>query len=120
MTYYINPLWFYFISIAENLSFLMGVLALISFGFIFIYCFFGLIDKDLSPMESLEGKRSLIIIFIISTILAIFIPSKETCEEMLIASCVTHENVDYAENEVKELVDYIFEKVEAARDDKEE
>lgn len=40
-----------------------------------------------------------------------FIPAKETCYQMMIASQVTDENIQSAEDVIKKFVDYIFEKL---------
>lgn len=40
-----------------------------------------------------------------------FIPAKETCYQMMIASQVTDENIQSAEDVIKKSVDYIFEKL---------
>jgi nucleoid DNA-binding protein len=45
-------------------------------------------------------------------ILAVFTPSSQTCEKMLISSVVTHENVESTKEDAKEFVDYLFEKIE--------
>ena len=43
----------------------------------------------------------------------VFVPDKKTCTEMLIAKTVTVENVNTTIDGTKELIDYIFEKVNA-------
>jgi hypothetical protein len=53
------------------------------------------------------------VITVIFIFLACAIPSKETCEEMMIASVVTHENVDQAKDDVKSIVDYVFDRIES-------
>lgn len=40
-----------------------------------------------------------------------FLPSKKACYQMMIASQVTKENIQKAEDTIKSPVDYIFEKI---------
>ena len=40
-----------------------------------------------------------------------FIPSKETCYKMMVASQITDNNIQKAEDTIKNSVDYIFEKI---------
>lgn len=117
MTYYINPIWFYLIGVCENI----GTLSF------FIACIFGAgaiimgiaiisnkIDGD-DKMVNLLTKyiKPFTVIAVIFIFLACVIPSKETCEEMMIASVVTHENVDQAKDDVKSIVDYVFDRIES-------
>ena len=119
MHYYINPAWFYWISV---LSTIKGV----AIGAIVILCILVLVlgiiflaNDRLYDLDDEDEKKkykkivkAFVIAFSISIITAIFVPSKETCEKMMIASVVTEENVNATTDEVKELVDYIFEKFE--------
>ena len=55
--------------------------------------------------------RTIVILFSILLLVVIpFIPSKETCYKMLIASQITDTNIQKAEDIIKKSVDYIFEK----------
>ncbi len=45
----------------------------------------------------------------VSIIIWLFIPSKDTCYKMLIASQVTTENIENAKETVKDVADYIIE-----------
>lgn len=40
-----------------------------------------------------------------------FLPSEETCYKMMISAQVTEENINKAEDVIKDSVDYIFEKI---------
>lgn len=54
------------------------------------------------------------VIGVIFGIIAIFIPSKQTSIEMLVARTATFENVDWTVAQVKEIVDYIVNALKGA------
>ena len=54
------------------------------------------------------------VIGVIFGIIAIFIPSKQTSIEMLVARTATFENVDWTVAQVKEIVDYIVNTLKGA------
>ena len=53
-----------------------------------------------------------VIALIISLVLLIFIPSKETIYTMLIADNITMSTIENGKDDVKEMIDYIVDKVE--------
>ena len=61
------------------------------------------------------GKKISIFCFI-SCILCCFLPSKQTCYEMMVASLITQENFDYTKEQGKELTNYILETVDTLMD----
>lgn len=127
MTYYINPIWFYLMDICDwfkGISIIIlciSVIALIfeTVGWINDYVdefggyIFGKDIKEIPQCIKFIKKIfiSTVIIFIISLILSIAIPTSKTITKMLVASVITVENVNEAKENTKELVDYIFEKV---------
>ena len=118
MTYYINPIWFYLMSISTGMKIFLCALVVIAFIIIVfaipIWVIEGSVDiTDLGENEKkiLKLFKNIIIASIISLFICILIPSKETCIEMMIASQVTHENVTATKEEIYEIVDYITDKV---------
>lgn len=118
MTYYINPIWFYLMSISTGMKIFLCALGVIAFIIIVfaipIWVIEGSVDiTDLGENEKkiLKLFKNIIIASIISLFICILIPSKETCVEMIIASQVTHENVTATKEEIYEIVDYITDKV---------
>ncbi len=115
MNYIVNPLWFYLISVAEGIdiaAFVVCTITLIALCvFSLILCFYydEIDDSDKKTIESIFKKS--IILLITSSIIAIIVPGREDMEKMLIASYATEENVSAATNYGKDLVDYIFDKV---------
>lgn len=119
MTYYINPLWFYFM----NLSHRMGIFCVI-FCAILILCAFVhviiLAGGVFTDKEELVFKKRLKLFFVfglITAMISIFLPNKETCIEMMVASQITHENVDATKEEVYEIIDYVTDKIKEADND---
>lgn len=114
MTYYINPWVFYFLGIIDALrATLMGFVIIIAVaavchGLLIFIEWDG--DTDTSTIgKSKDYFKKLFIPLIVAVVLLTFLPSKETCYQMLIASQVTVENVDSAKETIKDIVDYIVE-----------
>ena len=107
--YYINPIWFYFIGLCDDIIEIATVISV----FCLIGIFVGYILKLAGFEEEIENKipvKLMAIIGIISLIVSLIVPSSTTVKEMMIASVVTHENVDTTIEDVKELIDYTIEK----------
>lgn len=110
----INPWLFYLVDCLEGLK----TVCVISVPVLVIVIGFltATID-DLGRGEEKELKssrrtRKIVILFSILLIIVIpFIPSKETCYKMMVASQITDNNVQKAEDVIKNSVDYIFEKI---------
>lgn len=118
MTYYINPMWFYLMSVSTGLKIFLcalGIISLVITAFaIMIWVIEG--GVDITNLEEYEKNtfklfKKIIIASIMSLFIGILVPSKETCVEMMIASQVTHENVTATKEEIYEIVDYITDKV---------
>ena len=98
MTYIINPWMFYLISLSDTLKWALGIFAIIA-----------IIASLLMYEEDVELAKRAFIVGCVSIIIWLFIPSKDTCYKMLIASQVTTENIENAKETVKDVVDYIIE-----------
>jgi hypothetical protein len=123
MTYYINPIWFYLMNVCDGLGTLSSVVGGV-FGFgtiaLTVLGLFAWACRDEEDEEDEEDWNSFkkhiklsLIITVVFLSLSCIIPSKETCEEMMIASVVTHENVDQAKDDIKSIVDYVFDRIES-------
>lgn len=74
--------------------------------------FNGFIDEDEEKLKANKKTNKRLLAVSLSMLIVItFIPSKETCYQMMIASQVTDENIQSAEDVIKKSVDYIFEKL---------
>lgn len=110
MTPIINPWLFYLIDVIFSfrvLSILITMLIFLSFAI-------DIIKYDMDELDEVKViktlKKKVIVIALLITF-AIFLPSKKTCYHMIIASQVTDDNIQSAENVIKDSVDYIFEKI---------
>lgn len=110
--YIINPMWFYWIGIADAIKCTMCIIAallLVIAG----TCFDIFIDeepklcKKIIPKIAVAGMTCLII--------ALFVPSKETLIEMQIAKYATWENAEWTINAIKDAVDYIVDAIGSIR-----
>lgn len=119
MTYYINPIWFYLMNVSTGIKEFLcicGAMVAIVATVVFVTCIVD-DDWDITDMNEKEITvskkfRKIICIGFIAIFIGIFIPSKETCIEMMVASQVTHENVNATKEEIYELIDYIIDKVQ--------
>lgn len=105
----ISPWTFYLINMVDG--------ALIIFVIIFVFCAVaagvtGLAFFDAPDVELEEGAKKWFKRFaigaIISLIMIIIIPSKETCYQMLAAKMVTYENVGLAVGKIKEIALFLM------------
>lgn len=110
MTPIINPWLFYLIDVIFSfrvLSILITMLIFLSFAI-------DIIKYDMDELDEVKViktlKKKVIVIALLITF-AIFLPSKKTCYHMIIASQVTDDNIQSAEDVIKDSVDYIFEKI---------
>lgn len=118
MNYIIDPMWFYWISVADNLIVtcaviggLFGILSMF-FGAILVSNMeYGQNDSDYRAAKKvLKVSIPLSVLFIL---LSVFLPSKEVLIEMQIAKFATYEDAEWAIDAIKSLVDYIVEAIKS-------
>lgn len=114
MTPIINPWLFYLVDCLDGLK-MLCILAVIVFVVVIgiltamIYDF-GCDDEK--EVKSAIRIRKIMILFSIFILVVIpFIPRKETCYKMIVASQITDTNIQKAEDVINNSVDYIFEKI---------
>ena len=117
----INPWLFYLVDCLNELKMVciiaVPVLVIVIAILSYIIEDFGLDIDDLglnkeNELKSAIRTRKIVIFFSILILIVIpFIPSKETCYKMMIASQITDNNIQKAEDVIKDSVDYIFEKI---------
>ena len=115
MTPIISPWWFYLFNIAEKISIISMVIAIL-LGIVFIV--YPIIC--ICECEKIKFSKIFIILFIISGFFAIVTPTKETCYQMAAASLVTHDNLTAVGNTATDIIDYIVDSIDEILDDKEE
>ena len=112
----INPMWFYWLNIVDTLNGTIAVAALIAVIAGVIILLLG-ISTLVDDEDEVMAKRFLklgavfIIIAVVCWLGYIFVPNKETLIEMQVAKLATPENAAITAEKLKEVVDYIIEKV---------
>lgn len=111
----INPWLFYIVDVIDNFKsacFILILLIVIAFGAIFLIE----IGEDADGVELDEVKviktlKRMVVVVVLLITFNMLLPSKKTCYQMMIASQVTDNNIQKAEDVIKGSVDYIFEKI---------
>lgn len=127
MNYIINPSWFYWLQVINGLNVVFEIIASVAIFAALVLAVLALVNyfsgKDFRNLVDEFGKptdsdwlsflsmRKVTIIFIIiaivSLIISIFIPSKETLISIMIAKYATKENLSMTVERIKSAVDYI-------------
>lgn len=108
MTPIINPWLFYLVDVIGNLK--LGCLViptLLAFGGLILFLLF----ENITDEQFAKAIKKLLICAVCGLITWLVLPSQETCYKMMVASQVTEENIQKAEDVIKNSVDYIFEKL---------
>ena len=123
--YIIDPTVFYWMNALGNIQVVSAIIgsillaAAIGFMVAYVYNYTEFVDyeryertdyADIAKKYMKICKKFTIGTFIpglIFVLLAVFIPSKQTCVEMLVAKTATFDNVNWTVSQVKEIVDYI-------------
>lgn len=111
---FINPIIFYLIGLCDRLNAILTITAILAF---IIGAFsIGLIAEDYGYGDNLPkfkaALKKSVIVFVISILGIVFIPSAETATKMLIGSQITQENVE----KTKDIVDYIIDKIKEIKE----
>lgn len=115
MTPIINPWLFYLVDVIDNFKtacFVLILIIVISFGATTLIELGDAADElELDEAKVIKTLKKMAIVVVLLMTFNMFLPSKKTCYQMMIASQVTEENVKKAEDVIKDSVDYIFEKI---------
>lgn len=108
MTPIINPWLFYLADIADKLFWilLLAVGASLMVSVIFLINF-----AEVKTDENRKMFKRAFMVFLIAVTAFTFIPREDTIYKMMISSQVTEENIQKAEDVIKNSVDYTFEKI---------
>lgn len=104
----INPLFFYLVDVISNFKIMCCIFQLIILGGILLWI---VCDEDAIEEKLIRFIKKWFIVAIVFLVFTLFLPSKKTCYQMMVASQVTEENIKSAEDVIKDPVDYIFEKI---------
>ena len=106
----IDPMYLYLIEILHNLDALNHI---IFFVLAFVVCFMGfLYIAEEQAREEIQANKSqvtlLLVAFVISTLIVIFVPTKDAMYKILLAHYVTTDNIQLVNDAIKgNLQDYL-------------
>lgn len=111
--YIIDPMWFYWISVVDNVKIVLSVIAFIVSCALLVTIIANVVDSDDDLDEFWQGfkkcKGLLIVAFAVCLILMVcFMPSSETLIKMEIAKHATYENATIAIEKIEEVAKEII------------
>lgn len=109
----INPWIFYWAEVCETVKTASGVFAVFCVG-LTILLIIGIYDED-DKHHMFKFIICSIVGIVFFALIYTFIPSEKTIYKMTVASYLTEDNVARGKEEIKELVDYIADKIEDAK-----
>lgn len=108
----INPWLFYAVNFLVNLQDVCSIVLNVCVVVMAFLTLKVLVDEDEEKLKANKKTNKRLLVVSLSMLIVItFIPSKETCYQMMIASQITDTNIQKAEDVIKNSVDYIFEKI---------
>lgn len=117
----INPWAIYLINVCDNLQFISLIATLIAItAVILIGVAWAFDEDDCCDEEDAKAIRQYYmkwikipaIVLICSLVFSLVLPTEKTCYTMLVSSQLTEENIHNVGDNAKEVVDYIFEKIQ--------
>lgn len=112
MEYIINPSWFYWIEVANAVKICSFIAAAILLITSIVLAVASHTDDDFNEHEDAKKKRKVMAVCLVAlalfSVVGIFVPSKQTLIEMMIAKKATYDNVSWTIEQVKEAVDYVI------------
>lgn len=122
MTYIINPMWFYWVSVIDSIRMATIAVLVISIGTVVVLAIsIGISFYELGGYCGDDDQKYkkffkiAIPLVIVSTLIIIFLPSKDTLIEMQIAKYATIENANMTFDAIKDTVDYIINAIKEVR-----
>ena len=108
--YIIDPSWFYWASVLNTLRVTFYVISIV--GLVVVVTGISVYVSEGGEFRDVAKKKWIWVLnglFTILLVAAFFIPSKETMIQMMVAKFVTHDNLRYSVETIKEIADYIME-----------
>lgn len=128
MNYIINPSWFYWLGVVESMRYFMVAAFIISIAAIIVAIIIVPGDmrmiREFPDMSDDERKsvqfftkvlKAAIWVLVTSGLILLFVPSKETLIEMMIAKQATYENATWTLDTLKSAVDYIIQAIQSLK-----
>jgi amino acid transporter len=118
----INPMLFYLIDVASSVE-VVAIILVILCGIAISIKVIVMGIEELEPEDVSPTVRKIIkgtfITAIVSVLLITVIPNEKTMYTMVASTFLTKENIDKTQEEIKETIDYIFDKVEEVNESNE-
>ena len=128
MNYIINPSWFYWLGVVESMRYFMIAAFIISIAAIIVAIVIVPVDMriisefpDISDDERKSVQffakvlKAAIWVLVISGLILLFVPSKETIIGMMIAKQATYENATWTLDALKSAVDYVIQAIQSLK-----
>lgn len=126
----INPWIMYVIGLANNVNYVLITIIIILFTAIIVVTALGIVqfvenydnfDEFLEEYHTAVKwfKRGFITL-IVAGVVMIFMPSEKTLYSMVVLENVTPNNIEIAGNTGKDVIDYLFDKIDQMNDEKED
>lgn len=128
MNYIINPSWFYWLGVVESMRGFMLAAFIVSIVVIGAALIIIPVDvkmiQDYPNMCDFEKKtvrfftkalKVAIGVLVITGLALVFVPSKETLIEMMIAKQATYENATWTVDALKSAVDYVVQAIQSLK-----
>lgn len=128
MNYIINPCWFYWLGVVESMLYFMVAAFIVSIVVVVVSAI--IIPMNISmirefPDMSDDERKTVqfftkalkiaIVALVISGLILMFVPSKETLIEMMIAKQATYENATWTLDALKSAVDYVIQAIQSLK-----
>lgn len=128
MNYIINPSWFYWLDVVESMRHFMIAAFITSIAAIIVAIIIVPVDmrmiREFPDMSDDERKtvqfftkalKIAIAALVISGLILMFVPSKETLIEIMIAKQATYENATWTVDTLKSAVDYVIQAIQSLK-----
>ena len=128
MNYIINPSWFYWLGVVESMRYFMIAAFIVSIAVVVVSAIIIPMNismiRDFPDMSDDERKtvqfftkalKIAIGVLVISGLVLVFVPSKETLIEMMIAKQATYENATWTLDALKSAVDYVIQAIQSLK-----
>lgn len=128
MNYIINPSWFYWLGVVESMlnfmvaAFIVSIVVIVASAIIIpmniniIHEFPDMSDDERKTVQFFtKALKIAIAALVISGLILMFVPSKETLIEMMIAKQATYENATWTLDALKSAVDYVIQAIQSLK-----
>jgi len=104
----INPAWFYWLNVVDNIRTTAEVVMFIVICTAFVTLLLTWFDDSCLTLQ--KAKKYLIVIgviLLVAIMIVLFVPSRQAMIEMQVARYATYDNVSLTVDGIKEIADYI-------------